>query len=336
MNKFVRYLALTVLFPVSVYAVGNNWIKGNKGGNLIPRRTSITAVETAAEAAGTAGEKDGIRIDANYTGVGVNVLWSALRVETQYDISGATAAVTEHGGAGFFETNGARNNQYFYFGMEDSVKSFVGALSPANAAAISHISHVKMFNDLNITQNYAAIAWNPRMDFFTTAYETTSYSTHTYGYFIRPEAYYTGNPKTLFGWYNPTDKNIQNVNAGNVFKISVSSAVDYGATLDLSQACGGRIILTSTGAITLSATQFANTPSSVVPSSSSFAGWFNQDCEVKVVNGNLIGGRTITLVDTSDLIPIGATLDVGALGGETEVWSFPTAGAWIQSKAPTK
>lgn len=306
----------------------------------IPPISTGVITESAAGIAGDNVEIDGIRIQRDFTGIGDDVLFAAVRIETNYDISSPAnpGTDTRHGGALFVETNAARNNQYFSFGLEDSIKAFVGASAHANAAAVSHISHVKIWNDQNITQNFPAIAWNPRMDFFNGSNENAAFSTHTFGYFIRPEFFRLNQAASgrVFGWYSPTDRSIQNVNAGNVFKVSVTDAVDGGDTLDLSQACGGRFIMTSTASITLNGTTFANTPNNTIPSSSSTGGTYNADCEVKLVNANLVGGRTITMVDTADLLPIGATLVIGALGGETEVWSYPTASVWIQSRAPSK
>lgn len=299
--------------------------------------SSHTETETAAEALGAATEHDGNRIDANFTGVGTNVLWSALRVETQYDISGSTAIGTQHGGAIFAETNSARNNIYFSFGLEDSIKAFVGSLASATSAVISHISHVKIWNDQNITQLFPAEGWHPRMDFFNGSNEGVAFSTHTYGHFINPEFFRLNQAQswTVFGWYSPTDKSIQNVNAGSVFKVSISTQVDNGATLDLSQACGGRIIITSTASITLSATKFANTIGTVAPSSSTLAVPYLDNCNVLVTNGNL-NGRTVTVKDTSDYVPIAAGDEVlRGSGGEAEVWAFGGAASWVESKGST-
>lgn len=300
--------------------------------------SSHTETETAAEIAGGATEHDGSRYDANFTGVGINVLWSGFRFETQYDISAATAIASEHGGTAFFETNSARNNKYFSFGIEDSIKAFVGSSAGATASPVCHISHVKIWNDQNITQNFPAMAWNPRMDFFNGSNESVAFSTHSFGWFIRPEAFRLNqqNTSNIFGWYSPTDKSIQNVNAGNVFKVSVSTVVDNGSTLDLSQACGGRLIMTSTASITLSASKFANTIGVVPPSSSTLSTPYLSDCQVKLVNGNLGTGFTITIKDTSDYTPMSAGDEVFRQnGGEIEVWALGSAGQWVESKAAT-
>jgi hypothetical protein len=328
---------ILLVVAVSLLSQAHAGLSTSKRG-LPPVSNIFNMYETAAEQAGAATEKDGIRIDGIFTGVGTNVLASALRVELAYDISGSTAIGTQHGGAIFAETNSARNNQYFSFGLEDSIKAFVGALAQATAAVISHISHVKIWNDQNITQVFPAIAWNPRMDFFNGSNENVAFSTHTFGYFIRPEFYRLNQQdvKTVFGWYSPTDRSIQNVNAGNVFKVSISTQVPGGGTLDLSQACGGKIIITSTASITFSATQFANTIGTVAPSSSTLSVPYLNDCEVDIVNGNL-NGRTLTVADTSDYTPISAGSEViAASGGQIHVWAFGSAAQWVEGQAHTK
>lgn len=307
------------------------------GDSGMPRQTTWNMVDTAAELLGAATEKDGMRIDGVYTSPAINVLAATLRVEMLYDISSSTAIGSQHGGAIFAETNSARNNQYFSFGLEDSIKAFVGALANATSAAISHISHVKIWNDQNISQKFPAIAWNPRMDFFNGSNEGVAFSTHTFGYFMRPEFFRLNqqNSWTVWGWYSPTDRSIQNVNAGNVFKVSVSTQVDNGGILDLSQACGGKLIITSTASITLSATQFANTIGTVAPSSSTLTIPYLTDCEVDIVNGNL-NGRTVTTIDTSDYTPISGAETIAASGGQIHVWAFGLAAQWVEGQAKTK
>lgn len=334
MNRAVA-ITLFLLSAAPCFAFGGpNFDDGGPG---VLHGGTFTLLDTAAELLGAATEKDGMRIDGVYTSPAINVLASTLRVEMAYDISSSTAIGTQHGGAIFAETNAARNNKYFSFGLEDSIKAFVGAAANTTAAVISHISHVKIWNDQNITQIFPAIAWNPRMDFFNGSNESVAFSTHTFGYFIRPEFYRLNQQNTwnVWGWYSPTDRSIQNVNAGNVFKVAVSTQINGDSTLDLSQACGGKIILTSTASITLSASQFANTIGVVAPSSSTLTTPYLDGCEVDIVNGNL-NGRTITTVDTSDYTPISGAETIAASGGQIHVWAFGSAAQWVEGQAKTK
>lgn len=300
--------------------------------------SSHTEIETAAEAAGASDEHNGFRYDANYTAVGINTLFSGWRWESQYDISGSTAIGTQHGVVGFFEMNAARNNQYFSAAAEDSFKAFVSSTAPATAVPICNIAHGKVFNDLNVVQPFPAELYHPRLDFFNGNNENVAYSTHTFGYFIHPEFYRLNqaNTFTVWGWYNPTEKSLQNVNAGNVFKVSISTQVDNGATLDLSQACGGRLLVTSTTSISFSTSKFANTIGTTPPSSSTLAVPYLADCNVEIVNNNIGNGRTLTVKDTADYVPITAGDEViGANADEIQVWADGAAALWKESKAAT-
>ncbi len=340
MKNVKRLLLLLGLILAAPAYAGRGWINGTGGSPGISAAGSYsrTIPETDAGLAGDSVELDGLRLEYNMTLTGDDTLGSGLRVELNCDMSSPAnpGTDTRHCGAGFFETNFATNQQYFGFGIESSIKNRVGASAHANGAAIVDINHGKIFNDLNITQNYPLIGTNIRLDFFATGSESVSFSTHAFGYMIRPEAYASGDTGRIFGWYSPTDRDIQNVNAGNVFKVATSSAVSGGGTFNFSQSCGGAHIITSTGIITMNATTFANTPNSTIASSSITGGSYNADCDVLLINGNLTPGRTITLVDTADFLPIGATLTLGALGGATRLLSYPTAGVWIQTQAPTK
>lgn len=325
-------LAAALLIPLSAGAFPTVFPAGSLLPTGVPQRSHVT-VETSAEAAGALTEHDGWRGDDVFTGVGINVLYSGWRYESQYDISAATNSSnkTMHGLTIFTEMNSARNNIYFSAALEASNKCFAGASSPSNAACISSIDHTKVFNDLGIDFLFPAIGNNTRIDIFSTAFESVSYSTHGTVYVMRPEVN-GGQPGNIFGWYSPTDRNIQNINAGNVFKVSVSAAVSALATLDMRNACGGALIITSTGAITLNGTTAFTTPSV-----NATDGTYNADCEVQIINANLVGGRTITIVDTADYIPVAAANSVlGPLGGAVKVFSYPTAGVWLGLTGVTK
>ncbi len=333
MRKNRRPVLLGVLLLACVCYAGNDF---STGPNLA-RISSLVIQETAAAIADSFIELDAFRLDGFFTGVGANALVSTLRVQLVYDISGITNPTkTSHGGAIFAETTLARNNQYFGFGLEDSVKAFVGALASATAAAVSHISHIKIFNDQNIAQVFPAIGWNLRADFFNGDDENDPFSSHVFGYGIRPELFRLGQAyvSTFFGWYSPTDRSIQMVQSGNFIKVAVSTAVLAGATLDFRGACGGRYIMTSTASIVLNGTTFANPVSSVVPSSSTYSGEYNADCEVTLVNGNL-NAFTIAIPDTADFIPRSAgTKTLAGAGGNITVWGYPAAPGWVAEGEP--
>ncbi len=292
---------------------------------------TVAVAETAAGAAGDAVEIDGIRLDFTFTGVGNNVLYSGLRVETTYDISGATAPNTLHGGAAFFETNMARNQQYFGFGMESSIKCFAGSLSPSNAACVGSIDHTKVFNDQNIAITFPAIGNNARIDIFDTAFESVDFSTNGLVYVYRPEIF-GGQTGLRFNMWS-TDTDAQIMNGGNILKLPVAAVLSHGGTIDVSKACGGSLVLTSTGPITTSVSG-----TFTAPSSSETNGTFNSGCKVTVSNGNLVAANTITLDfnATNFFSSDGQDVILPALGGSLDIVSYPTASVWFQTTDTTK
>ncbi len=346
---------LALLAPVALRAIGGSGLESlplaagralpGCSAGTVPFINSSGVIECDADYAGftledstitmtsaggsTAIETYGRRQAYVYNGSNPNELNAGLWIDYFYNQSGSVG--TAHGIGLFVRNHGALSNTVFQAAIEGNTLCTSTQPFAYCGALIAHTKGDTQANGSPFPNASLFFGVDSRIDITSDGFGTTPSLSGTVMHF-RPDPGSIGGADGMkFGYYS-TDTTLQMVQAGNFFKLDVSSAVNGGATLDLSKACGGTLVITSTAAITLNATTLFT-----APSSNESNGTFNAGCEVGIENFNLVGGRTITFNDTADFVPIvAAPVVLGPLGGYMKIKSTPSAGVWNLIQAATK
>jgi len=248
-----------------------------------------------------------------------------------YDYTSTPVSETAHGVGFFARGHGNDNNQGFMAAIEGNA---LCSSTYTTAACVGLIGHPKWDNHGNPARVPGApiIGVESRIDVTNDGYGSSPYA---FGQLInfRPDPYgYGGAPGRRYVMLNEADADLQIFNAGNIFRLSVSTVVSNGDTINVNRALGGAIILTSTGIVTTGTYAFST------PSVNEAAGINNSGGIVAVVNGNLTPGRTITIKASGSnfFSDTGSDVVLGAQGGAFIILSVPSMGIWNQLTPKTK